>query len=447
MSDSVLVIGGGVCGIQASLDLGDKGYDVYLVEKKPSIGGRMALLDKVFPTNDCSICILAPKMITCFNHSKIEVITYAEVEKLQGRSGNFSVRVRKHSRYIDESKCTGCGSCAEECVLSNRIPNEWDEGLGKRAAVYIPFAQAVPRAALVDPESCLLFTKGKCKSKCLTACAREAIDFKMKDEIINLNVGSIIVATGLDIFDPTPVTEYGYGRFENVIHSMEYERLINAGGPTGGNLTRRSDGERPKRIAYIQCVGARDLKSGHPYCCSVCCMYATKDAMLAYMHNGDTENFIFYTDIRAFGRGFDEYIRRGRDEYKIKYIRARPGEITEDEKTKNLYIWYDDTESGGVKKLEVEMVVLSVAFVPPKGIEKLAKTLGVESDKFGFFKARDDLLAPMDTNVPGVFIAGACTRPMDVTDAVTQGGAAADRAAHEIEENRAKVEVKVGKER
>lgn len=444
MSESVLVIGGGVCGIQAALDLGDKGHQVYMVEKEPSIGGRMALLDKVFPTNDCSICILAPKMITCFNHRNVEVLTCSEVEEVKGKAGDFKVKVHRASRCVDEKACTGCGACTEACVMAGKISDEWNEGFGTRGAAYIPFMQAVPRVAIIDSERCLLLAKGKCKKKCVEACQRGAIDFEMKDETVELDVGAIIVATGLTTYDPTEVTEYGYGRFDNVIHGMEYERLINASGPTGGHVTRRSDGERPRRIAYIQCVGARDVRSGHPYCCSVCCMYATKDAMLAYMHHDDTENYIFYTDLRAFGRGFDEYIKRGQDEYKIKYIRARPGEITEDPETKNLHVWYDDTEGGGVKSMEVDMAVLSTAFVPPPGIERLAEVLGVGVGDCNFFKASDDLLAPMDTTVPGIYIAGACTRPMDVTDAVTQGGGAADRAAQTIVEYADKAPAKAG---
>lgn len=434
MSDSVLIVGGGVCGIQAALDLGDKGHKVYMVEKEPSIGGRMALLDKVFPTNDCSICILAPKMITCFNHPNVEVFTCSEVIERKGKVGDFKVKVLKKARHVDEKKCTGCDACTQACVLKGKILDEWNQNFSKRAAAYIPFMQAVPRVAMIDEERCLFLTKDKCKKNCVEACQRGAIDFDMKDKTIELEAGAIIVATGLDMFDPSTVTEYGYGRFDNVIHSMEYERLINASGPTGGHLTRRSDGERPKRIAYIQCVGARDVRSGHPYCCSVCCMYATKDAMLAYMHHDDTENYIFYTDLRAFGRGFDEYIKRGADEYSIKYIRARPGEVTEDPVTKNLYVWYDDTEVGGVKSMEFDMVVLSTAFAPPPGIERLAEVLGVDMDSYKFFKAADDLLAPMDASVPGIYIAGACTRPMDVTDAVTQGGGSADRAAQAIKE-------------
>lgn len=432
MDKSVLVTGGEACGIQAALDLGDKGFHAYMVEKEPSTGGRMAFLDKVFPTNDCSICILAPKMITCFNHANVDVLTCAEIEEVKVKVENFKVKVKKKARYVDENKYTGCDACIQACVLAGKISDEWNEHFGTGGAAYIPFMQAVPRVALIDPENCLQLSKGKCKKTCVEACRRGAIDFNMKDMVETLEAGSVIVATGLTMYDSSGITEYGYGKFDNVIHGMEYERLINASGPTGGHLKRHSDGERPKRIVYIQCVGARDIRSGRPCCCSVCCMYATKDAMLTYMHNDDTENFIFCTDLRAFGKGIDEYIKRDENEYAVKYIRSRPGEITEDPETKNLLVWYDDTESGEIKSLEADMVVLSVAFVPPPGIESLGKTVGVEMDEYNFFKAKDDLLAPVDTEVPGIYIAGACTRPADVTGTVTQGGGAADRAAQAI---------------
>jgi heterodisulfide reductase subunit A len=338
---------------------------------------------------------------------------------------------------VGKDKCTCFDACTRACVLAGNIPGEWNQNFGPRGASYIPFMQAV---SIIDKERCLPFTR----SKCVEACQRGALDFGQKDGKVTLDAGTIIVATGLDVYDPTPVTEYGYGRFDNVIHSMEYERLINASGPTSGHLHRRSDDERPRRIAYILCIGSRDVRCGHPYGCSVCCMYATRDAMLAYMHNDDTENIIFYTDLRAFGRGFDEYIKRGADEYGITYVRARPGEVTEDPETKNLYVSYDDTESGGVKSMEVDMVVLSTAFVPPRGIGALGEALGVRMDDHDFFKASDDRLAPMDTNVPGIYIAGACKRPMDVTDAVTQGGGAADRAAQAIKEFVGKTSAKAG---
>jgi heterodisulfide reductase subunit A len=428
----VMVIGGGVCGIQAALDLADKGYQVRMVEREPTIGGRMAILDKVFPTNDCSICILAPKMIMCYNNPNIDVMTYAEVVKVEGKAGDFKVTVLKKPRYVNEDLCTGCGDCIEACVRSGEFPNKWDANLGRRGAAYMPFLQAVPRIACVDAETCFTLRGEKCKMPCIRACQRKAMDFKMKPVEVTLDVGAIIVATGLVEYDPTEITEYGYGRYTNVVTAMEYERLINASGPTGGHVHRFNDHEQPRRQGFIQCVGARDLRLGNPYCCSVCCMYATKDAMLAREHYPDIENFIFYTDLRAFGKGFDEYIRRGKSDYGITYVRAKPGEVTEDPRTKNLTIWYEDGESGGIKSLEVDFLVLSTAFVPWPGVENLAATLGVQVDEYGFFKAEDNLLNPLDSTRPGILIAGTCQAPMDVTDSVEQGGGAANRAAEII---------------
>jgi heterodisulfide reductase subunit A len=436
----VMVIGGGVSGIQAALDLADKGFRVRMVEREPTIGGRMAILDKVFPTNDCSICILAPKMITCYNHPNIDVLTYSEVKKVEGEAGSFRVTVLKKPRYIREDLCTGCGDCIEACVRKDEFPNKWDANLGRRGAVYMPFLQAVPRIAVVDEETCYTLRKEKCKMPCVRACKRKAMDFKQKPaEVTFDNIGAIIVATGLEDYDPSEITEYGYGRYTNVVTAMEYERLINASGPTGGHVHRFNDHERPRRLGFIQCVGARDLRQDHPYCCSVCCMYATKDAMLAREHYPDIESFIFYTDLRAFGKGFDEYIRRGREEYGITYIRAKPGEVTEDPETKNLHIWYEDPEEGGIKSLEVEFLVLATAFVPYHGVENLAKTLEVELDEYGFFKVKDELLYPLDSTRHGILVAGACQGPMDVTDSVEQGGGAANRAAEIIAEVEGKV--------
>ena len=428
----VMVVGGGVCGIQAALDLAGKGFQVRMVEREPTIGGRMAILDKVFPTNDCSICILAPKMIMCYNHPNIDVMTYAEVKKVTGKAGDFKVTVLKKPRYIEEEQCTGCGDCIEACVRKDEFPNKWDANIGRRGAVYMPFLQAVPRIAVVDEETCFTLRKEKCKMPCVRACQRKAMNFKMKPSEVTLDVGAIIVATGLEDYDPTEITEYGYGRYTNVVTAIEYERLINASGPTGGHVHRFNDHERPQRMGFIQCVGARDLRMGNPYCCSVCCMYATKDAMLAREHYPDIENIIFYTDLRAFGKGFDEYINRGKDEYGITYVRAKPGEVTEDPKNKNLTIWYEDPEDGGIKSQEVDFLVLSTAFVPYHGVENLAKTLGVELDGYGFFQVEDELLYPLDSTRPGILVAGSCVTPMDVTDSVQQGGGAANRAAEII---------------
>jgi heterodisulfide reductase subunit A len=429
---SVLVIGGGVAGIQASLDLAEQDFTVYLVERNPSIGGRMAQLDKTFPTNDCSMCILAPKMLECFGHENINVLSYSEVNEVSGEVGDFTVKVRKKPRYVDEEKCTGCGLCVDACLLKDRFPDEFDMGLRNRGAAYLPFVQAVPKVAVIDPEQCLFITKGKCGKApaCKEACERDAIDFNQKEEEIELHVGAIIVATGLEVYEPYDLEEYGYGRIQNVITGLQYERMINAGGPTGGHLVRLSDGKPAKKLAFILCVGSRDLKR-RPYCSSVCCMYATKSGMLAREHEVDMESFVFYTDLRAFGRGFQEYIDRGMEEYGITYIRAKPGKITENEH-KSPVVWYEDTLTGELKRMEVDLVILATALQPSKGIDELAKVLGVELDAYGFLKPKDPLYAPVDTTRAGIFVCGFAQCPKDISDSVAQASSAAGRAGEVI---------------
>jgi heterodisulfide reductase subunit A len=427
---SALVIGGGIAGIQASLDLAAAGIKVNLVEREPSIGGRMAQLDKTFPTNDCSICILAPKMIECFNHKNVNVLTYSEVKSVKGRAGNFTVTILKKPRYVDENKCTGCGACSEKCPT--KVPNEFDMNLSIRKAIYIPFAQAVPRVATIDEKNCVYLRKGKCKI-CEKVCQAKAIDYEMKPKEIELNVGAIIVATGFDVYMPYDMEEYGYGKYKNVITAMEFERLINAAGPTGGHLQRLSDDKaRPKKLAFIQCVGSRDIKNDRPYCSAVCCMHATKEAMLAREHHEDMDSYVFYTDIRAFAKGFQEYTERGEREYGINYIRSKPGEIKEDPKTSNPVIYYMDTDSKKLKTLEVDMVILSTALVPSKGVKGLAEILGVELDKHSFFKVPNLTHAPVDTTVKGIFVSGYCQSPKDIPDSVSQSSGAAARAIETI---------------
>jgi heterodisulfide reductase subunit A len=309
--NAVLVVGGGIAGIQASLDLADRGLRVYLVEKSPTIGGRMAQLDKTFPTMDCSICILAPKMIECFRHPNIEILTCSEVEDVTGLAGDFKVKVLKRPRYIDDDKCTGCGTCTEKCPV--KVPSEFDMGMGMRKAVYMPFPQAVPRVALIDREHCLFFQKGLCRV-CEKLCPTEAVNFDQEPEETMLNVSSIILATGLEIYNPTSKSEYGYQRHENVLLSLEFERLINASGPTRGELLRPSDNEHPKRIVFVQCVGSRTSQKGFPYCSSVCCMYATKEAILTKEHEPGCEVYILYMDLRVFGKRFQEFVSRARNE-------------------------------------------------------------------------------------------------------------------------------------
>ena len=429
-NENVLIIGGGVAGIQAALDLGGAGMTVHMVERTPSIGGRMAQLDKTFPTNDCSICILAPKMIECFNHPNVNCYTYSELKSVKGKAGDFTVEVLRHARFVHEDKCTGCGVCIEKCPT--KTPSEYEMKLAQRKAIYVPFMQAVPRVATIDKDICTYFKTGKCKI-CEKVCQAKAVDHSMKDEVLTLKVGAIIVATGFDIYMPYDMPEYGYGKYRNVITAMEYERIINAAGPTHGHLQRLSDDHRqPKKVAFIQCVGARDVRGNRPYCCAVCCMHSTKEATLAREHYPDIDSYIFYTDMRAFGKGFDEYIQRGKRDYGITYIRAKPGEVREDPATKNLFLYYTDTEAQKVVQMEFDMVVLATALVPRADTKELARILGVELDGHMFYKSPDPEFKPTDTTRPGIFTAGYCQKPMDIPDAVSGGSGAAARAMETI---------------
>jgi len=431
-SESVLVVGGGIAGIQSSIDLANMGLHVYLVEQSPSIGGRMAQLDKTFPTNDCSMCILAPKMIECAGHQNVELLTYSEVQDVSGEPGRFRVVVRRKPRYVDLTKCTGCGDCVEKCP--RRVPDEFNVGLDKRKAIYLPFPQAVPRKMTIDAESCLYLTKGRCRV-CEETCQAGAIDFEQEEELLELEVGAIVLATGFDPFDPAPLEEYGYGRIENVITGLEYERLICASGPTGGHLQRPSDGKVPERIAFIQCVGSRDVNY-KAYCSSVCCMHATKEAILANEHYPDLKSFIFYTDMRAVGKQFQEYIIRAREQYGVGYIRSRPGKITVNEEMGNPVVWYDETIYGDagdpfrrVASMEVDLVVLCQALVPHGVHAEIAEKLGLTLDESGFIAIQDRLIRPVDTTVPGIFACGFCQGPQDIPDSVIQASAAAARVA------------------
>jgi heterodisulfide reductase subunit A len=400
MPKSVLVIGGGIAGIQASLDLANRGTKVYLVEKTPSIGGRMAQLDKTFPTLDCSICILAPKMIECFRHPNVTLLTYSEVKEVKGKAGDFSVKVLRKPRYVDAVKCTGCGTCMEKCPA--KVPNEFDMGMGNRKAVYMPFKQAVPLVATIDPEHCLYFAKGICRV-CEKVCPSKAINYEQKPEEMDLNVSSIILATGFDVFDPSTMSEYGYGRFKNVVHSMEFERIICASGPTGGHLVRPSDGKEPKSVVFVQCVGSRSQHGDFPFCSSVCCVYATKESILIKEHAPETQPYIMYIDMRAVGKGFQEFVDRAKKEYGVKYIKAHPGGITEYPTTRSLQIHYEDMKTGEMKTLDADLVVLCPALIP---------------------KA--------DNKIPGIYICGYCQCPKDIPESVAQASGAAARAAETI---------------
>jgi len=427
MDGAVLVIGGGVAGIQASLDLADKGVTVYLIEKQASIGGRMAQLDKTFPTNDCSICILAPKMADCYGHPNINVLTKSELVGLDGDAGNFKAKVLKKARYVDIEKCTGCGDCVEKCPTKD-IPNEYEQGLNTRKAIYMEFLQAVPRAAVIDPDNCKMLTENKC-GVCAKVCQRDAIDYDMKDEVIELDVASVVVATGFDVWDPSEAPEYGYGKIPNVYTAMEYERLINAAGPTGGHIKRRSDEKEPDKIAFIQCVGSRNLQLGHPYCCAVCCMHSTKEAMLAREHYDNVKSTIFYKDMRACAKGFNEYVDRAKRDYDVEYINS-DGTVQDQTPEGNPIVAYD--VHGQAKRQDFDIVVLATTLLPNKTNPGLAQVLGVELDEFGFIKITDNATAPVSTTRPGVYAAGYCSGPADIPESVAMGSAAASKAAVEI---------------
>ncbi len=416
-----LVIGGGVAGIQASLDLADQGFKVYLVEKTPSIGGAMAQLDKTFPTMDCSACILTPKMVDVSRHPNIELLAYSEVKEVDGYIGNFQVKVEKKPRFVREDTCTGCGICADPCPVE--VPNEFDLGLGTRKAIYTPFPQAVPLIYTIDDENCV-----GC-GMCDNVCDADAVEFDQKPETVTLNVGTIIVAIGFKIFDARRKEEYGYGVHDNVINALEFERLINASGPTGGKLLRPSDGRVPRSIGFVQCVGSRDKAVGNPYCSRVCCMYAIKNARLYKEKHPDADIYIFYMDIRAFGKGYEEFYQSAQEDYGVKFIRGRPGKIEGDPKTKNLIVKVEDTLLGKNLDMELDLVVLSVGLEPPADADELQKLLRLSRTADGFFMEAHPKLRPVDTLTGGLFLAGTVQGPKDIPDTVVQGSAAASRAA------------------
>lgn len=415
-----LVIGGGVTGIQSALDLGDMGFETYLVERNPTVGGRMGQLDKTFPTLDCSMCILAPKMVDCSKHENINLLTYSEVKEVDGYIGNFDVTVERKARYVIEDDCTGCGQCQEICPIE--IPNYYDEGVGMVKAIYIPFPQAVPLVATIDKDYCI-----DC-GLCETVCGPDAIDRNQEPEEIVLRVGTIIAATGYDPYDPTAKYEYGYGRYSNVITGLEIERLINASGPTAGHVVRPSDGATPKRVAFIHCVGSRDEQIGKAYCSRVCCMYSMKNAQLCIDHEPDTEVTCYYMDIRSFGKGYEEFYKNSQEKYGIEFLRGRPAEIIENEDL-SLTIRAEDTLLGKITEYTYDMVVLSVGLEPPAGSNELRQTLGLSRTSDGFYMEAHPKLRPVDTLTDGVYIAGVAQGPKDIPDSVAQGSAAASRAA------------------
>ncbi|MGB9959883.1 MAG: hydrogenase iron-sulfur subunit [Candidatus Bathyarchaeales archaeon] len=432
VTNKALVIGGGIAGMNAALDLAEMGFKVYLLEKSESIGGHMAQLDKTFPTLDCSICIEGPKMVDVGRHPNIEIISYADLLSVSGFIGNFKVKIRKNPRYVIAENCTGCGECKDVCPIE--YPNEWDMGLGVRKAISVPFDQAVPLVYTINKDYCI-----ECY-KCVDACgARRAINFDQKPEEIELEVGAIIVATGYDIYLPYDNQLFGYGKHTNVITSLEFERLILAAGPTGGKVVRASDGQKPHSVAFIQCVGSRDTKK-YPYCSNFCCMYTLKHVVqLKEKYKDDVEVYVFYMDMRTNFKGFEEFYQRAR-ELGVNFIRGRVSRIFEVPETKNLVIHAEDANLGTPIEVEAEMVVLATAAIPKKGTEEVARILNLTRGADGFFMESHPKLKPLDAPTDGIFLAGACQGPKDIPYSVSQGCGAASRAATVLSKPKWKIE-------
>jgi len=419
---SALVVGAGIAGIQAALTMANEGMKVALIERAPYIGGHMAQLDKTFPTLDCASCIFTPKTVEVARNKNIELFICSEVVEVKGHVGDFKVAIRKQPAYVDHNRCTGCGDCVEACVLKKGVPSEFEESMARRRAIYIAFPQAVPLKAVVDKESCLLLSKGKCKKSCVEACKAEAIDFEQKEEVVKREVGSIILATGYDLYDPHLLPQYGYDVYENVITNLQFERLASPSGPTRGEVLLK-DGAVPKGIAFLHCIGSRD-ENANLYCSRVCCMASMKQAHLAKEKTG-AEIYEFYIDINAFGKGYQEFYKRVREEG-IYFIRGKGSEIFK--RDGRLVVAAEDTMLGTPVEIPVDMVVLGTGLTARHDAEKVAQVLGISQSADRFFMEAHPKLRPVATNVDGIFLAGCCQGPKDIPDTVAHASAAAAEA-------------------
>lgn len=426
ITKTALVLGGGIAGIQAALDIANSGHHVILVEKEPSIGGHMAQLSETFPTLDCSQCILTPRMVEVAQHPDITLMTYSELESVEGFIGNFKAKIRKKARSVDEKLCTGCGVCTQKCP-TKKIPDEFNAGLGMRHAIYVPFPQAVPNKPVIDRARCRYFTENKCKV-CEKLCPAKAIRFDQQDEIVEVNVGAIVAATGYDLKGTDFFPEYGYGKYADVVTGLQFERLASASGPTLGAIKRPSDGKEPETIVFIACSGSRDPAKGIPYCSKICCMYTAKHAMLYKhkVHGGKA--YVFYMDIRAGGKMYEEFVRRAIEEDEVKYVRGRVSRVYEQDG--KLIVKGADTLLGGQPvEVKADMVVLATAMTAPAGSETLAQTLKVSYDPYFFLSEAHPKLRPVETNTAGIFVAGACQAPKDIPETVAQASAAGSKVA------------------
>lgn len=420
----VLVIGGGVAGIQAALDCADAGLEVVMVEREPSIGGKMSKLDKTFPTVDCSSCILGPKMVDVAQHDKITLYACSEVESVSGFVGNFEVTIRRKATCVINEKCTGCGLCTEKCPAKKSF-DRFNEGVGMTTAINIPFPQAIPKKAVIDKSFCRQFIKGKC-GVCAKVCPTGAIDYAQEDELVTVQVGALVAATGYDLMDWTVYGEYGGGKYPDVITSLQYERIMSASGPYGGHIKRPSDGREPKNVVFVQCVGSRDVSIDRPYCTGFCCMYTAKQAILTKDHIPDSQSYVFYMDIRAPGKAYDEFTRRAMEEYGAQYIRGRVSLIYP--KEDKYVVRGVDTLLGTQVEVEADMVVLAVGAEAAVNSPHLAEKLRISYDRFGFFMESHVKLKPVETNTAGVFLAGCSQGPKDIPASVAMGSAAAAKA-------------------
>jgi heterodisulfide reductase subunit A len=419
-----LVIGGGIAGIQTALDIADAGFEVDIVEKKPTIGGKMSQLDKTFPTLDCAACILTPKMVDVAQHEKIRIFAYSEVEEVNGFVGNFNVSIRKKARFVDPEACTGCGICTEKCP-QKKVPNEFNLGMDNRRAIYIPFAQAVPKVATIDADYCSMLKSGKC-GVCAKVCTAGAINYQQKDEIIEEKYGAIVVATGFNPISMDKFDEYAYNQSKDVITSLEFERLTNAAGPTAGKLLRPSDGKHPHKIVFVQCVGSRCAacaEKGKEYCSKICCMYTAKHAMLTRDKYPDTEVYVFYIDVRTPGKNFDEFYRRAVEEYGVHYIKGMVGKVSPE--GDKLMVRASDLIANKQLTIDADLVVLAAAIEPDQSARPLATKLTASMDTNDFFTEAHPKLRPVESPTAGIFLSGACQGPKDIPETVSQAGAAA----------------------
>ncbi len=418
-----LVIGGGIAGIQTALDIAEAGYEVDIVEKNPTIGGKMTQIDKTFPTLDCAACILTPKMVDCAQNEKIKIYSYSEVEAVTGFVGNFSVKIKKKARFVDETKCTGCGLCTEKCPVKN-VPNEFNLGMNNRRAVYIPFAQAVPKIATIDPDHCNMLKNGKC-GVCAKICSVGAIDYKQEDQIVEEKYGAIVVATGFNPIKVDKYDEYAYSQSKDVITSLEFERLTNAAGPTSGTLLRPSDGKHPHTIVFIQCVGSRCTpEKGKSYCSKICCMYTAKHAMLTREKYPDTDVYVFYIDVRTPGKNFDEFYRRAVEDYGVHYIKGAVGKVVP-RADGTLDVQGSDLIMNEQLHIKADLVVLAAAIEPDKTARPLATMLTASMDTNDFFTEAHAKLRPVESPTAGIFLSGACQGPKDIPETVSQASACA----------------------